>query len=231
MGRFETEWLTRPPGELRRPRSARMVDAVHSGDRRGHRARHGFRARAPPTANGSSAYNGHFGCTCDHPLFVFNQLAIWSAAPTGPGTSIRHSADGWRKCWNRLFALSGRVKRLYFRAMRPRNPELRVAQGRRHGYANRLRQRVLQEKIGHLLKRPVGRPPQEVRRYIPASATRPDHGTSRAMGGQSCRAPGRALSAGRLHRHQLARTAERVGRLYNHRGTASSTSRKARRIK
>src|SRR5439155_6876529 len=25
--------------------------------------------------------------------------------------------------------------------------------------------RVLQEKIGHLLKRPVGRPPQEVRRY------------------------------------------------------------------
>jgi hypothetical protein len=25
--------------------------------------------------------------------------------------------------------------------------------------------RVLQDKIGHLLKRPVGRPPQEVRRY------------------------------------------------------------------
>jgi Transposase DDE domain group 1 len=21
-----------------------------------------------------SAYNGHFGCTCYHPLFVFNQL-------------------------------------------------------------------------------------------------------------------------------------------------------------
>src|SRR5258706_4884133 len=34
------------------------------------------------------------------------------------------------------------------------------------GYAIRLRANgVLQGKIGHLLRRPVGRPPQEVRRY------------------------------------------------------------------
>jgi hypothetical protein len=25
-------------------------------------------------AQEGSAYNGHFGCTCYHPLFVFNQL-------------------------------------------------------------------------------------------------------------------------------------------------------------
>ena len=31
--------------------------------------------------------------------------------------------------------------------------------------------RVLQDKIGHLLKRPVGRPPQEVRRYYSSALT------------------------------------------------------------
>jgi hypothetical protein len=34
------------------------------------------------------------------------------------------------------------------------------------GYKIRLRaNRVLQDKIGHLLKRPLGRPPREVRRF------------------------------------------------------------------
>jgi hypothetical protein len=38
-------------------------------------------------------------------------------------------------------------------------------------------------------------------------------------GGQGRVAPRRALSARRLHRHQLARPAERVVAFYNHRGT------------
>ena len=39
------------------------------------------------------------------------------------------------------------------------------------GYAIRLpANRVLQDKIGYLLKRPVGRPPQEVRRYYRAGS-------------------------------------------------------------
>jgi hypothetical protein len=28
-------------------------------------------------AQEGSAYNGHFACTCYHPLFVFNQLGVW----------------------------------------------------------------------------------------------------------------------------------------------------------
>jgi DDE family transposase len=34
-----------------------------------------------------SAYNGHFGCTCYHPLFVFNQLGDVErrALPSGNG--------------------------------------------------------------------------------------------------------------------------------------------------
>ena len=62
----------------------------------------------------------------------------------------------------------GRVKRLYFRGdaafANPEVYEFFEAEGM--SYTIRLpANRVLQDKIGHLLKRPVGRPPQGVRRY------------------------------------------------------------------
>jgi hypothetical protein len=96
MGRFETKWLIRPknlaaladlPGQ--------WIDKVH-------------RRRPPrivvldidpsesPTygEQEGSAYNGHFGCTCYHPLFVFNQLGDLERYALRPGNV--HSADGWR---------------------------------------------------------------------------------------------------------------------------------------
>src|ERR687885_160085 len=42
-----------------------------------------------------SAYNGHFGCTCYHPLFVFNQFGDLERCALRPGNV--HSADGWRE--------------------------------------------------------------------------------------------------------------------------------------
>jgi Transposase DDE domain group 1 len=33
---------------------------------------------------GGSAYNGHFGCTCYHPLFVFNELGDVERARCDP---------------------------------------------------------------------------------------------------------------------------------------------------
>ena len=49
------------------------------------------------------------------------------------------------------------------------------------GYAIRLpANRVLQDKIGYLLKRPVGRPPHEVRRYYARFSHQGKAGTSRA---------------------------------------------------
>jgi hypothetical protein len=76
MGRFETAWLTRPQNLAARiDLPGRWIDKVH--------------ARRPPKIivldmdssesptygeQEGSAYNGHFGCTCYHPLFVFNQL-------------------------------------------------------------------------------------------------------------------------------------------------------------
>ena len=41
-----------------------------------------------------SAYNGHFGCTCYHPLFCFNQLGDLERVALRPGNG--HSADDWR---------------------------------------------------------------------------------------------------------------------------------------
>ena len=41
-----------------------------------------------------TAYNGHFGCTCYHPLFVFNQFGDLERCALRPGNV--HSADGWR---------------------------------------------------------------------------------------------------------------------------------------
>jgi hypothetical protein len=40
------------------------------------------------------AYNGHFGCTCYHALFVFNQLGDGERCALRPGNI--HSANVWR---------------------------------------------------------------------------------------------------------------------------------------
>ena len=63
----------------------------------------------------------------------------------------------------------GSVKRLYFRDdaafANPEIHEFLEAEG--IGYTIRLpANRVLQDRIGYLLRRPVGRPPHEVRRYF-----------------------------------------------------------------
>ena len=49
-----------------------------------------------PTHGGQegTAYNGHFGCSCYHPLFVFNQFGDLERCALRPGNV--HSAHGWR---------------------------------------------------------------------------------------------------------------------------------------
>jgi len=42
----------------------------------------------------ASAYNGHFGCNCYHPLFVFNQHGDLERCSLRPGNV--HSADNWQ---------------------------------------------------------------------------------------------------------------------------------------
>ena len=39
-----------------------------------------------------SVWNGHYACTCDHPLFVFNQFGDLERSKLRPGNV--HSANG-----------------------------------------------------------------------------------------------------------------------------------------
>jgi Transposase DDE domain group 1 len=114
-----------------------------------------------------SAYNGHFGCTCYHPLFVFNQLGDVERCALRSGNV--HSADGWRAVLEPVVVrYRGTEKRLYFRGDAAfANPEMyEFLEAERIGYTIRLpTNSVLHRRIGYLLKRPVGRPPHEVRRY------------------------------------------------------------------
>lgn len=76
MGRFETEWL---PSEANLATltdlSGAWIDRVH-----GRRPPDGIildmDSSESPThgEQEGSAWNGHFRCTCYHPLFVFNQF-------------------------------------------------------------------------------------------------------------------------------------------------------------
>ena len=74
MGRFETEWLTTEEN-LAAPSylSGRWIDHVH--DRRPPKGIIlDMDSSVSPTYGDQegAVYNGHFGCTCYHPLFVFN---------------------------------------------------------------------------------------------------------------------------------------------------------------
>ena len=112
-------------------------------------------------AQEGTAYNVHFECTCYHPLFLFNQFGDLERSSLRPGNV--HSADDWESVLKPVVArYKGRKVRLYFRGdaafASPEMYEYLEAEG--FLYAIRLpTNQILQESIGHLLTRPVGRPP------------------------------------------------------------------------
>src|ERR687883_966568 len=162
MGRFETEVLTQAANlSALTDLSGCWIDRVHA-----RRPVKGIvldmDSSVSPThgEQEGSAYNGHFGCTCYHPLFVFNQFGDLERCALRPGNV--HSADGWRAMLEPVVArYRTGTKRRYFRGDAAfASPEVYLfleAEG--YGYAIRLpANAVLQRSIGHLLKRPVGRP-------------------------------------------------------------------------
>jgi hypothetical protein len=114
----------------------------------------------------NSVWNGHYDCTCYHPLFVFNQFGGLERCALRPGNV--HSADGWQAVLKPVVArYRGKVSRIYFRADAGfANPEVyEYLESEGIEYAIRLpANRILQERIGYLLKRPAGRPSNDVRR-------------------------------------------------------------------
>src|SRR3546814_5982466 len=57
----------------------------------------GVQTCALPISHGDqegTAWNGHFDCTCYHPIFLFNQFGMLERCALRNGNV--HSADGWR---------------------------------------------------------------------------------------------------------------------------------------
>jgi hypothetical protein len=179
-----------------------------------------------------SAYNGHFRCTCYHPLFLFNQFGDLERCALRPGNV--HSAEDWREVLEPVIArYRGRDLALYFRGdaafAKPELYELLEAEG--IGYAIRLPANpVLQERIGHLLTRPVGRPPKKPQVFHASFTYR----------AQSWSRPRRVVAKVEWHQGELyprvgflvtnlKRPAERISRFYNGRGTAEQWIKEGKR--
>jgi len=112
---------------------------------------------------GGSAYNGHFGCTCFHPLFCFNQFGDCEGVLLRPGNV--HSADRWKEVLGPIVRrYENKKNRKYFRGdaafAKPEIYDYLEENG--YLYAIRLPANdILYDKIRHLLTRPVGRPPKK----------------------------------------------------------------------
>src|ERR687883_1398653 len=231
MGRFETEVLTQEANlSALADLSGRWINRVHA-----RRPVEGIvldmDSSVSPTygEQEGSACNGHFGCTCYHPLFVFNQFGDLERCALRPGNV--HSADGWREVLEPVVArYRDQMKRRSFRGDAAfANPEIyEFLEAEGYKYTIRLpANAVLQASIAWLLKRPVGRPPHEVRRY---------HASFRYRAGSWAK-PRRVVAKVEWHPGELyprvgldplrgssvtnmRRPAERVVAFYNQRGTA-----------
>jgi hypothetical protein len=225
MGRFETEWLaTEDNLKALADLCGAWIDRVHD--------------RKPPDgiildmdssvsptygAQEGTAYNGHFSCNCYHPLFLFNQFGDLERCLLRPGNA--HSAEDWCLVLEPVIA---RYRKkgiaMYFRAdaafAKPELYERLEAEGIR--YAIRLpANRVLQERIAHLLTRPVGRPPNKPQVFFASFHYR----------ARSWSKPRRVVARVEWHQGELyprvgyivtnlTRPNARVVKFYNGRGTA-----------
>jgi len=110
-----------------------------------------------------AAYNGHFQSVCYHPLFLFNHFGDCEGALLRSGNV--HSADRWQE------VLAPAVERYQRQGVRQlfrgdaafAKPEIyEYLELKGIGYTIRLPANdILEQAIKHLLKRPVGRPPQK----------------------------------------------------------------------
>ena len=109
-----------------------------------------------------ASYNGHFGSTCYHPLFVFNQFGDCEGAMLRAGNV--HSAHRWRDVLDPILSRYGAtgVRRYFWADAAFAKPDIyEYMEERRVFYAIRLpSNKVLQYEIAPLLIRPVGRPPK-----------------------------------------------------------------------
>lgn len=225
MGRFETEVLTDPYHvDALMDSSGKWIDCV--------RERKPFRelildmdSSMSETygAQEGTAYNGHFGCTCYHPLFCFNQFGDLERALLREGQV--HSADDWHSVLEPVVArYRGENIRRFFRGDAAfANPDIYTfVEEEDYLYAIRLPgNQNLQRAIEHLLTRPVGRPSRVPKIFYESF-------TYQAKSWDTAR---RVVAKVEWHQDELfprvgfivtnlSRSAEGVVKFYNGRGTA-----------
>ena len=165
MGRFETELLTQRENlaglseingkwverAMSKTPHRRIILDLDSSESPVHGAQEG------------SAYNGHFGSTCFHPLFCFNQWGDCEGELLRPGNV--HSADRWKEVLEPIVKrYESENIRKYFRGDAAfAKPEIyEYLEGNGLLYAIRMpANELLHEQIRPLLTRPVGRPPEK----------------------------------------------------------------------
>src|SRR5262249_13738402 len=113
-----------------------------------------------------SVWNGHYACTCYHPLFVFNQFGDLERCALRPGNV--HSADGWGGVLKPVVArYQGKLSRIYFRA------DAALAMPEVYEFPGSRADQICDPPAGQpgppgqdrlSAKRPVGRPAHHVRR-------------------------------------------------------------------
>ena len=225
MARFETELLASDVNiEALTDMSGSWIDKVH--DRRPPKMIIlDLDSSVSPThgEQEGTAYNGHFGCTCYHPLFLFNQFGDLERFSLRPGNV--HSADGWRDVLEPVVErYRKRTLRRYFRGDAAfALPDLyEFLEAENYKYVIRLKaNKVLQDCIAHLLTRPVGRPPNHVRRYYANfSYQAKSWGRKRRVVAKVEWHPGELYPRVGFIVTNLSRPAKRVVAFYNHRGTA-----------
>lgn len=225
MGRFETEWLATEEnlaalGDL----SGAWIDRVHDRKKPKIIVLDMDSSESPTHGDQEgSAYNGHFGCTCYHPLFCFNQFGDLERSLLRPGNV--HSAEDWRLVLEPVVERHrNRDLRRYFRGdaafAKPEIYDFLEAEG--YAYTIRLPTNpILQEQISHLLTRPVGRPPNYVRvfhasfSYQAATWSKPRRVVAKVEWH-----PGELYPRVGFIVTNLSRPASRVTKFYNGRGTA-----------
>ena len=117
MGRFETDWLARDVNlEALTDLSGTWIDRVHERKLPRTVILDMDSSESPTHGEQEGAvWNGHFGCTCYHPLFLFNHFGDLERSLLRPGNA--HSAEDWRLVLEPVIArYRARGTALYFRA-------------------------------------------------------------------------------------------------------------------
>ena len=165
MGRFETEILTQPQNlKVLMNQPGQWVDKVHQRKPIKEIILDMDSSDSPTFGRQEgSAYNGHFGYTCYHPLFLFNQFGDLERTLLRNGNV--YSSDDWKSVLEPVVERYREQELIrYFRGDAAfADPNIYCfLEAEDYFYAIRLKaNNVLYGKIEHLLTRPVGRPPRK----------------------------------------------------------------------